>query len=104
VGIGINQIAGENGEAILDAKRGLISYWQPVDRVNGSIGCGVLVDPATVVRFTSADHHYLALIKVSPGKPFVYYAGAGWSKGGDFPDGEAWVKYLRAYPADFAAR
>ena len=97
VGIGLPQRDAENGEALLDQMHGLISYWQPPDPTNGSIACAILVDPASVHRVISADHHYLALIHVTPGKRFTYYAGAAWSKSGDFENHEAWLKYLRAY-------
>jgi hypothetical protein len=101
VGIGIVRRAAEGGEATFDKRAGMIAYWQPPDPVSGTIGCGVRVDPATLVRLLEADGHYLALIKVTPGKPFVYYAGAGWSKGG-FPSQLDWEKYLRNYRTDFS--
>jgi hypothetical protein len=101
IGIGLSKVAGEGGEATLDKAKGLIAYWQPPDRIDGSIACGVRVDPAIVVRIGDIDGHYMALIRVAPGKPFVYYAGAGWSKSGDFPDAGSWEKYVRQYKATF---
>jgi hypothetical protein len=101
VGIGIVRREAEGGEATFDKRVGMISYWQPPDPVSGTIGCGVRVDPAKVVRLLEADGHYLALIKVTPGKPFVYYAGAGWSKGGFATQGD-WERYLRNYATDFS--
>jgi unsaturated rhamnogalacturonyl hydrolase len=100
VGIGIVQRLSEGGEATLDKRAGMIAYWQPADPQNGTIGCGILVDPASVVRLVNADQHYLALIRVTPGNPFVYYAGAGWSKGG-FATREAWEKYMHQYATNF---
>jgi unsaturated rhamnogalacturonyl hydrolase len=102
VGIGINQRNAEGGEATLDKRKGMIAYWEPPQNENGSVACGVLVDPATLVRLSNADHHFLALLTVMPGKPFVYYAGAGWSKSGDFPNPLTWETYLREYATDFA--
>lgn len=104
VGIGLNKRAGEGGEATLDKRKGMIAYWQPPDRVNGSIGCGILVDPSSVVKLTDAGQHYLALVTVTAGKPFIYYAGAGWSKSGDFTDAEVWEKYLRGYATRFETK
>jgi hypothetical protein len=104
IGIGLSKVAGEGGEATLDKAKGLIAYWQPPDRIDGSIACGVRVDPAIVVRIGDIDGHYMALIRVAPGKPFVYYAGAGWSKSGDFPDAPSWEKYVRQYKASFQAK
>jgi hypothetical protein len=31
---------------------------------------------------------------VKRGQPLAYYAGAGWSKSGDFLDKAAWVRYV----------
>lgn len=104
IGIGIVKRIGEGGEATLDKRKGLIAYWQPPQRDNGSVACGVLIDPKMLAKLANADGHYLALINVTPGKPFVYYAGAGWSKSGDFPAADDWEKYLRSYETDFVIR
>ena len=101
VGIGINKRLGEGGQATLDKGRGMVAYWQPPDRINGSIACGVLVNPESIEKLVDADGHYLALVKVMTGKPLVYYAGAGWSKSGDFENADAWEKYLREFKCDF---
>ena len=104
VGIGLNRRNGDGGQAILDKNKGIVCYWQPPEGVNGSIACGILIDPTSVVRLTKTDAHYLALIHVTPGKSFVYYAGAGWSKSGDFPNPGAWEKYLREYATNFEVK
>jgi hypothetical protein len=41
------------------------------------------------------------LVKVEPGKPFVYYTGAAWDKGLDFHDRAAWETYVRDQKPDF---
>jgi hypothetical protein len=35
-------------------------------------------------------------LRATPGKAFVYYLGAAWSKGGDFPNAQAWEAYVKA--------
>lgn len=50
-------------------------------------------------RFTLADEHALVLEELTSGKPLVYYAGAGWSKGPDFPTPAAWLSYIKAFAA-----
>ena len=101
VGIGLNKRPGDGGELTMIRKRGIVSYWQPPDPKNGSIACGLLLDPIPLIKTLETNDQYLALLKVMPGKPFVYYAGAGWSKSGDFPNPAAWEKYLREYKAQF---
>ena len=100
VGIGISRRAGD--AAVLDRKRGLLSCWGSTQGPNGGIACGVLVDPPSVVDMVETPGDRLVLVKATPGKPFVYYAGAGWSKSG-FPNVEVWERYLREYPTRFAA-
>ena len=103
VGIGINKRKAET-EAVLDRVHGMISAWQPAEGKNGTIGCGVIVDPTQFVRFIDAEDQYIALIRVTPGKLFVYYAGAGWSKSGSFPNSTSWEKYLRDFKPDFSTK
>ena len=50
------------------------------------IGVGLIARGAELKQ---TDDHVLALRKVKSGEPFVYFAGAGWSKGG-FADSAAW--------------
>jgi hypothetical protein len=45
--------------------------------------------------------NYLVLVKVEPGKPFVYYMGAAWDKGLDFHDRSSWETYVREQQPDF---
>jgi unsaturated rhamnogalacturonyl hydrolase len=60
-----------------------------------------LVWPATGGgQFKQADGHALVLRELKPGEPFVYYAGAGWSKGLDFKNSGAWNGYVK----DFVTR
>lgn len=74
------------------------TVWEQTDgKDNGMLGLGLVV-PAGV--FKKALDHALLLGQVKPGRPFVHYAGAGWSKGLDFKDSESWNAYVK----DFAAR
>jgi hypothetical protein len=41
----------------------------------------------------------LAVAPAEPGKPFLYYLGAGWSKNGDFPVETDWESYVRQFVA-----
>jgi len=96
VGIGLAKRTGEGGHLVQNRERGLMSYWQPPEK-NGTIGVGVRVDPAMVVGFAEDALNYLVLLKVTPGKPFVYYAGACWSKGPDFKTAAEWENYLQEF-------
>jgi len=97
VGIGITDRGGEGGRVWTDRKRGILAYWEPADPQHGHVGCGVIVDPSRLVDIRRAVGHHLVLVKVEPGKPLVYHAGAGWSKSGDFKDADTWIEYLKGF-------
>jgi hypothetical protein len=94
VGVGIVQRDGE-GHYTADGVLGFNSYWEPAHGDDGSTGCGVIL-PAGVSEFAVVDKQQLSVGKAQPGQPFVYYFGAGWSKG-DFADANAWDAYVRDY-------
>ena len=63
-----------------------------------------LVWPATSGgQFKQAESHALVLTALKPSTPLVYFAGAGWSKGLDFPDEAAWLAYVKAFSARLAS-
>jgi unsaturated rhamnogalacturonyl hydrolase len=117
IGIGIAQrpVPGILEE---DQQAGWVAFWQPPDGDKGSIGCAVVV-PGGIEEFvtekeslpvmTQADldkpsnegapavANLLSITKAIPGKPLVYYFGAGWVKSGDFPDAKAWQSCVRSF-------
>lgn len=50
-------------------------------------------------KFKQADGHCVMVTDLKAGEPLVYYAGAGWSKGPDFPTPESWNAYIKAFAA-----
>ncbi len=64
------------------------------DPVNGSLGTGVVFPPSAFLRFADDEVHCLVLGRAVAGKPFTYYAGAGWTRSGDFASREEWNSYL----------
>jgi hypothetical protein len=104
VGIGIVRRPAKGGQVTLDRNHGMICYWQPPDPVNGSIAVAALLDPTRLRKLMTTPDHYLALLNVTPGESFVYYAGAGWSKSGDFDFPDDWKKYVRGFRVDFTTK
>lgn len=96
VGIGLAKREGQGGRVFKDKATGVMSYWQPPEK-DGTIGVGVVVDPASIVDFTEDKLNYLVLVRATAGKPFVYYAGACWDKGLDFHSADEWEKYLKEF-------
>jgi hypothetical protein len=95
VGVGISD-RGSAGSWDKKRDEGTLVYWEPEMAPNGRIACAVVI-PGGVSSFESADGNMLAIAKAEPGKPFVYFAGAGWSKGIDFPDMKSWNSYVHDF-------
>ena len=47
-----------------------------------------------IAAMTADADNNLILIKVKPGKPFVYYIGSGWDRGLDFKSADEWEAYV----------
>jgi unsaturated rhamnogalacturonyl hydrolase len=92
VGIGLTGTGG----VTRDAARGILSVWQPMGQ-NGSIGTGMVIDPAKVADMVAVERQNLVIVNASPGDVVSYYAGAGWTKSGDFSDAAAWQSHLGAH-------
>jgi hypothetical protein len=71
-----------------------MSYWEPESAPNGHTACAVIV-PGQATRAAVDGGDALLVGAAQPGQPFVHYLGAGWSKGGDFPDAQAWEAHVR---------
>ncbi len=95
IGVGIAQ-RGRDEQTASDASAGWIAYWEPENPPNGHTACA-LVLPAGVREFTSDEANQLAIAEARPGRAFVYYLGAGWSKSGDFNDAPAWQQHVRRF-------
>jgi hypothetical protein len=74
---------------------GVAAVWDtPQDPAAGRIATGLVAAPGQNARTASAAGHALLKFTRRSGEPFVYYAGAGWSKA-DMPTAAAWEEYLR---------
>ena len=107
VGIGINKRATSlepDGKFEMNRATGRAVWWGKEDPVKGSMGVAIMVDPASVAGVTEDFDNYLILIRVTPGRPFVYYEGAAWSKGLDFHSKAEWQAYVDAQKPDFDPR
>lgn len=104
VGIGLSKrpVNGARlGDIRKDAAGARMSWWGPADGDKGRMAAAVIVDPAAFAGFAEDADNYLILVRVTPGKPFVYYSGAAWDRGGDFATRDAWEAYVAAQHADF---
>lgn len=103
VGIGIGKrTAGDGGELTVDRARGLLSWWGPDDAHHGRMAVALRVDPAAVAEIRQDADNHLVILRVTPGKPLVYYSGSAWSLGqGGFRTRAAWDRYAATESLDF---
>ncbi|UYY60053.1 DUF4861 family protein [Sphingomonas sp. S2-65] len=106
VGIGISRRPTDPtaaGTFTADRATGRFAWWGPTDQRHGTMAAALLVDPAMIVDVKNDSDNHLVLLRVPPGKPFVYYAGAAWDRGADIHTQAEWITYVRAARADFTA-
>ena len=75
---------------------GILRTWEAYKDDNGHMGCGVIVDPASVTASAEADGNVLLVTSLSA-RPVTYYAGFAWDKAGDIPTTADWDRYLDAF-------
>jgi len=89
------------GTFTADRARGTFALWGPTDPDQGTMGTALLVDPATIVEVREDADNYLVLLRVTPGEPFVYYAGAAWDKGRAIHSQAEWEAYVAGQRPEF---
>ncbi len=85
----------------IDRERGVLRTWEHLTNYgdNGWLGCGLVIDPGTVVDVAEAGGNQLLVARTPKGQPATWYAGSGWDRSGDFPDAAAWDRHLDAFAA-----
>lgn len=104
VGIGIGKrTTGQGaGELTVDREKGLLSWWGPQDGDHGRMAIAVRVPPDMIAEVRADADNHLVILRVTPGKPFVYYSGSAWSGGeGGFGRREDWGAYAAGERLDF---
>ena len=94
VAIGITKREGK-GLILMNEKNGMISYWEPEQRKNGTTGVGIIVPNAE--SMTVMENHLAALASARSNQVFKYFQGAAWDKAGVFTNHNQWTQYLTEY-------
>lgn len=107
VGIGLNKTPGDkNQDAKVEltptATQGSLAQWI-VQKTNDQLGTAIIVPASSFKRFATDDRNDLVLASATPGQPLRYYAGAGWSRAGEFTTKEKWHAYIAAASARIAS-
>jgi hypothetical protein len=85
-----------DAQVAFSRETGVLRTWEPV-KESGSLGCGIIMDPAAITGTPEADGNVLLTRTVPAGETGVYYAGFGWDRGGDFMGRADWDRYLEQY-------
>lgn len=107
VGIGITEHAQADGfpKGVLAQDRNgrWMSWWE--DNKDGGLGVAVILGPGeTPAGFAyeppakaPGNGNHLLLVKAKDGVPLRYFAGAAWTRSGQFADRAAWEKHVVAH-------
>ncbi|KQR85270.1 DUF4861 family protein [Sphingomonas sp. Leaf343] len=102
IGVGKRTTGSGAGELTVDRSRGLLSWWGPADGDHGRMAIAIRVDPGMIHDVRQDADNYLILLRVEPGKPFVYYSGSAWDKGqGNMRTRQEWDAFARSQQLDF---
>jgi unsaturated rhamnogalacturonyl hydrolase len=76
-----------------------LSLWGFIneDSTNGSLGTGIVIPKSSYREQREDVNHYLIIGSTSNDKRYTYYAGAGWTRSGDFSSVDDWNSYLRTF-------
>ncbi len=91
-GIGLKKVKGERTE--LNAERGWLVKWEPMESNAGNQGLALIFDPKLFEKTTEDKLNLLVLEKVPDDGRVSYWAGFNWDKSGQFADEAAWGTYV----------
>jgi pectinesterase len=82
-----------------DQNNGWTSLWglTTENEEIGYLGTGIVIPGARVKEMKENAIHALIVGNVELGKTLTYYAGAGWTRSGDFSSEADWNKYLSTF-------
>jgi len=85
--------------SFLDTENLCAGLWGPTNdqEENGALGTGIVMTKDVFKAFKEDKVHVLVLGNAELNKPLTYYAGAGWTRSGDFRNAEDWKKYLKEF-------
>ncbi len=72
------------------------ALWGPTDAdtSHGALGIGIMLPPSSQSTVLDDSIHYLINYDESIKRPLTYYAGACWTRGGEFATAQDWEAYL----------
>ncbi len=90
--IGLKKVVGEQKE--FNAERGWLASWEKEEKLPGSQGVAVVLDPKLIEKQTEDKLNQLVVAKVSAENTVSYWAGFGWEQYGPATTAEGWKKFV----------
>jgi rhamnogalacturonyl hydrolase YesR len=91
-----------NGIISQAPEQGWLANYEPEQKKLGSIATAIVLPQSGILSTDKVENVYL-LGTITADKPFVWYAGAGWSGAGDFVKPEYWTNYVSNFAAALRA-
>lgn len=101
-GLDISAKHQHNGVLSSSPEKGWLANYEPAQKGKGAIATALVLPQAGALATDPQECAYL-LGTLTPDKPFVWYAGAGWSGAGDFVNPEYWNTYVSSFAAALRA-
>ena len=70
----------------------------------GFLGTGIVMEKGAFSSIRETPVHLLVAGSASAGQPVTYYAGAGWTRSGDFASDEDWLRYVKQFALKLRSR
>jgi hypothetical protein len=90
-GVGLKKVTGEVAE--LNAARGWLAKWEPMEKNAGQQGLAIIASPSQIERQAEDQRNRLLLVKAS-NDTVSYWAGFTWDKAGRFTNFDAWKTHV----------
>jgi unsaturated rhamnogalacturonyl hydrolase len=84
------------GSECLDEQHGIMAYWEPTDKSDGTTGVACLFSKA-VEQMLIREDQFLSELRVEPDRSLTYYAGAVWDKAGQIRNSKEWFDYVQGF-------
>jgi pectinesterase len=99
VGVAVGLVKRINTKICADEKRSWLSLWGLTneDTTNGFLGTGIVMLRHDFKKIVEDSIHFLMIGSTNTDKKITYYAGAGWTRSGDFNSVEDWNNYLHNF-------
>jgi hypothetical protein len=93
--IGFKKVQGDQKE--LNAARGWLAVWEPMEKNMGMQGLAAVLDGNAIDRLTEDKLNDLLLVKAGTNNSVSYWAGFAWDRAGRIPSAEAWKSYIAQF-------